>query len=255
MKIFSKCLVFLAACGISSLMFAATPKTLVFATEATYPPFESINNKGEIVGFDIEIIDAICKHSKLDCRFVNQPWDSLIPGLELGKFDMIFGAMNITDERRKKVDFTQPYYTSSGAFVAAKAVQLTPDIKSLKDKTIGVQGSTTYDYYLQSSYGKLVHINRYGSIQDAFLDLQAGRVDAVFGDTPIMLTWVNTPTNKDTFAVAGDPVKDDKFFNQGYGFAVKKGNSELLNQLNSGLAAIKADGTYQQISQKFFGKQ
>ena len=254
MKIMSKFLVFLTACGFSGLIFAASEKPVILATEATYPPFESINNKGQIVGFDIEILDAVCKQSHLDCKFVNQPWDSLIPGLDLGKFDVIFGAMNITAERQKKVDFTQPYYFSTGSFVAPKAAQLSPDIKVLKDKTIGVQGSTTYDYYLQSAYGKLIHINRYGSIQDAFLDLQSGRIDAVFGDTPLMLVWVNTPANADAYAIAGNPVKDEKFFSQGYGFAVKKGNADLLKKLNDGLTNIVADGTYKKITQKFFGK-
>lgn len=252
MKILPKCLAFLVACCFcfSEITWAAGPRTLIFGTEATYPPFESINNKGQIIGFDIEIIDAICKEIQRDCKFVNQPWDSLIPGLDLGKFDVIFGAMNITDERRKKVDFTQPYYISSGTFVAAKAVQLTSDIKSLKDKTIGVQSSTTYDYYLQTVYGKLIHINRYASIQDAFLDLQSGRIDAVFGDTPLMLSWVKT--NSDSYSVAGTPVKDENFFNQGYGFAVKKGHTQLLQELNNGLNAIKANGDYKKINQKFF---
>lgn len=253
MKIFNKCLGFLMACCFSTLSFAANSNTLTLATEATYPPFESINSQGQMIGFDVDILTAICTHIQKTCKFINQPWDSLIPGLQLGKFDVIFGSMNITDDRKKQVDFTDPYYASTGSFVAAKASNLSIDATGLKGKTIGVQGSTTYEYYLQATYGNSIRINRYGSIQDAFLDLQAGRIDAVFGDTPILLSWVKEPANSTAYTQVGVPVKDEKFFNQGYGFAVKKGNTELLSQLNAGLKAIKEDGTYKQITQKYFG--
>ncbi len=252
MKIFNKLIGFLIACSFSGLALAADANQITLATEATYPPFESINSQGQMVGFDVDILTAICAHANLTCKFVNQPWDSLIPGLELGKFNVIFGAMNITEERKKQVDFTKPYYTTTGTFVTAKTAQLSLDPKLLKGRTIGVQGSTTYDDYLRAVYGKSIKINRYGSIQDAFLDLQSGRVDAVFGDTPIMLTWINTPANKAAYTTLG-PIKDAKFFNQGYGFAVKKGNTALLQQLNTGLDAIKTEGAYQKITQKYFG--
>lgn len=205
------------------------------------------------MGFDIDILNAICAHLQKSCKFVNQPWDSLIPGLQLGKFDVIFGAMGITAERQKQVDFTTPYYVNTGTFIAPKTAAFSLDSQSLKGKTIGVQGSTTFDYYLQETYGKLININRYGSIQDAFLDLQSGRIDLVFGDTPVLLSWVNAPANSAAYKTVGAPVKDEKFFNKGNGFAVKRGNTELLQQLNAGIKAIKADGTYQKIVQKYFG--
>jgi arginine transport system substrate-binding protein len=239
----------------SSPVFAETAKPLVLATEATYPPFESINNQGQMVGFDVDILSAICTYLQKQCKFVNQPWDSLIPGLELGKFNVIFGAMNITEERQKQADFTQPYYVSNGSFVAGKSSQFSLDPQFLKNKTIGVQGSTTYDYYLHAKFPNVVRINRYNSIQDAFLDLQSGRIDAVFGDTPIILEWLKNPSNNSAYTTVGAPVSDPQYFNKGIGFAVKKGNTELLNQLNQGLNAIKANGVYQKIIQQYFGKK
>lgn len=256
MKIFSKLLTILVACGVSAtvaLAATAADKPLLLATEATYPPFESMNSQGQMIGFDIDILKAICAQMHKTCRFVNQPWDSLIPGLELGKFDVIFGSMNITAERQKQVDFTIPYFKDTGAFVGLKNAHLSLKPQDLAGKTIGVQGSTTYDYYVQGTYGNQVTINRYGSIQDAFLDLQSGRVDAVFGDTPIMQTWLKNPANT-AYAIIDQPVSDPKYFNSGYGFAVKKGNTELLNQLNNGIKAIKADGTFAKINQQYFGK-
>lgn len=244
----------LVFCGFVSGLALANARPLILATEATYPPFESVNNQGKMMGFDVDILSAICANLKKQCQFVNQPWDSLIPGLQLGKYDVIFGAMNITAERQKQVDFTQPYYINTGSFAAAKATKLSLDAQSLKNKTVGVQGSTTHEYYLQANYPNVVRINRYGSIQEAFLDLQSGRIDAVFGDTPIILEWLKNPSIGATYATVGDPINDPKFFSQGYGFAIKKGNTELLNQLNQGLAAIKASGEYQKVLDKYFGK-
>jgi len=239
--------------GFSFCAWAAETKPLLLATEASYPPFESINSQGQMVGFDIDILNAVCAHINASCRFVNQPWDSLIPGLELGKFDVIFGAMNITEERQKRVDFTKPYYVNTGTFVAAKSAHLSLNPNDLKGKTIGVQSATTYNYYAQARYGNTARVNTYPSIQDAFLDLQAGRVDLVFGDTPIMLQWLHSGVNADSYTAVGQPITDAKFFGAGDGFAVKKGNTDLLHQLDQGLNAIKADGAYKKIQLKYFG--
>jgi arginine transport system substrate-binding protein len=253
MNIIRKISTFLIACLFGATAFAADTKPLILATEATYPPFESINSQGQMIGFDVDVLTAICAHIQRTCRFISQPWDSLLPGLQLGKFDVSFGAMNITAERQKQVDFTQPYYVNTGTLVAPKSANLSFDLASLKGKTIGVQSATTTDYYLNATYGKNIRINRYGSIQDAFLDLQSGRIDAVFGDTPTVLTWLKMPANSGIYVTVGQPIQDEQFFNKGYGFAVKKGNTELLNQLNKGIDAIKADGTYQKIVSQYFG--
>ncbi len=256
MKYLSKiALVFTVFCSCLNV-YAADPKpiakSIVLATEATYPPFESIDNQGKMQGFDVEILQAMCKEINRTCKFINQPWDSLIPGLKLGKFDVIFGSMGITDERKKNIDFTVPYYDNTAAFVAAKNLNLTLTIDSLKGKTVGVQGATNFETYLNAIYGKNIQINRYASIQDAFLDLQSGRVDLVLGDSPLIQTWLKNPNNKN-YAIVGDLINDTKYFGDGDGFGVKKGNSELLEQLNTGIQKIKSNGVYHTIEQKYFG--
>jgi lysine-arginine-ornithine-binding protein len=252
MKLFNKWLMPIAAVIFSSQVLAADASQITLATEATYPPFESINNQGQMVGFDVDVLKAICLKIQKNCRFINQPWDSLIPGLELGKFNVIFGAMNITEERKKQVSFTEPYYLATGALVAPKSMQLSMDPQVLKNKTIGVQQSTTYEDYLRTVYGKDIQIKRYASLEDAFLDLQSGRIDAVFGDSPVILAWVKSQGDNSSYQVAG-VVKDAKYFNSGYGFAMKKTDTDLVNQFNQGLTAIKADGSYQKIVQQYFG--
>lgn len=233
----------------TSLAFAQT-KSLSFATEATYPPFESLAPSGEMQGFDVDIIKALCNKMQTQCTFTNQAFDSLIPSLQLGKFDVIFGAINITDERAKQVDFTKPYYLNTVSMVAPKDKLLTLDATSLNGKTIGVQGGTTLSQYLQDTYGDKVKVNTYASEESAFLDLTSGRVDAVMGDTPLVDTWLKK--NADKYALVGQPVTSEKYFGKGYGIAVKKGNVDLLNKLNTALAAIKADGTYDKIVKQYF---
>lgn len=236
---------------VTTTLAYAADKPLSFATDATYPPFESLAPSGQMQGFDVDIIKALCNKMQTQCTFTNQSFDSLIPSLQLGKFDVIFGAINITDERAKQVDFTNPYYMNSVSMVAMKDKNLAMDPTNLKGKTIGVQGGTTLSQYLQDTYGNKIKVNTYASEESAFLDLTSGRVDAVMGDTPLIDAWLKK--NSDKYTVVGQPVTSEKYFGKGYGIAVKKGNADLLNKLNAALAAIKADGTYNKIVKQYFG--
>lgn len=241
--------------GVTLAANAATDEVqekVSFATDATYPPFESSDASGQLKGFDIEVIKALCQQMKTKCVFVNQPWDSLIPSLQMGKFDVMFGAMNITAAREKQVDFTIPYYLNSAAVVAAKSKNLTLDPNSLDGKTIGVLASSTFIPYLQEKYGNKVKINTYASEQTAFLDLTSGRIDAVMGDTPLIKTWLKQ--HEKDYALVGQPISDEKYFGKGYGLAVCKGNTKLVDQLNAAIKAIQANGTYNKIETKYFGK-
>lgn len=225
--------------------------SLTFATEATYPPFESLSPSGEMQGFDIDIVHALCEKMQAQCTINNQAFDSLIPSLQLKKFDAIFGAINITPERAKQVNFTDPYYVNSVSIIASK--NKAPELaKSLAGKTIGVQTGTTLAQYLQEKYGDEVKINTYASEQSTFLDLTSGRIDAVMGDTPLIVQWLKQ-NGKNNYVIVGTPITDKKYFGAGYGIAVHKDNSILLKQLNDAIAAIKADGTYEKIVKKYFG--
>ncbi len=237
--------------SLFTIAFNANAAPVSFATDATYPPFESVDASGQLQGFDIDVIKALCEKMQAQCTFVNQPWDSLIPALQANKFDAMFGAMNITAEREKQVDFTVPYYFNSASLVASKAKKLTLDVNSLHGKTIGVLAGATFLQYLQEKYGTAVKVNTYASEQTAFLDLTSGRIDAVMGDTPLVKTWLKQ--HNDDYAIVGQPINDAKYFGQGYGIAVRKGNTQLVDQLNQAIKAIKDDGTYKKIEEQYFG--
>jgi arginine transport system substrate-binding protein len=220
----------------------------VGATEATYPPFEYQDEKGNIKGFDIDIANALCKQMKAECTFTNQAFSSLIPSLAIGKFDAIIAALGITAERQKEVSFTDSYYTPSASFVAplSKHYQL----KNLTGKTVGVQQGSTFEKYLSEKYGKQLTPKTYASIQEAFLDLTAGRVDVVIADTTIAQIWLK---NNKNYTIVGKPITDIEYFGIGYGIAVSKNNPTLLNDLNAALKAIKANGEYDKVIKEYFG--
>jgi arginine transport system substrate-binding protein len=233
-------------------VLAANAQKITFATEGTYPPFESVGPSGKLQGFDIDMANAICAKLKAQCVFINQPFDSLIPSLKIGKFDAIIAAMAITPERQKVIDFSVPYYSDSVSFVALNSVNFDVTPGKLKDKIIGVQQGTTFQNYLQHIYGKDVTVKTYASQQNAFMDLSAGRVDAVMGDTPLVALWLKDQ-EKNKFHVLGKPINNPLYFGVGNGIAVKKGNTALLNQLNGAISSLKKDGTAAKLEQKYFG--
>lgn len=236
---------------LNCTLHAAPIKIIRFGTEATYPPFEYIDESGQIKGFDIDIANALCEQIKAQCTFSNQSFSSLIPSLQLGKYDALIAAIGITEERKKQVAFTDSYYEPSASFIAPLAKKY--KISDVVGKTIGVQEGTTFDKYLREQYANKVTVKPYASIQDALLDLVAGRVDLVLGDMPIILIWLKQNENSKHFGVVNAPIVDRQYFGVGAGIAVRKNEKELLTALNQALAKIKADGTYKKILKKYFG--
>jgi arginine transport system substrate-binding protein len=233
-----------------NFVFAEQIKTIRFATEATYPPFEFIDASGKIKGFDIDIANALCKKLNAQCTFSHQSFNSLIPSLNIGKFDALISALGITAERQKQVAFTHPYYEPSGSFIAAKSKNYA--LSDIPSKIVGVQQSSTFETYIRDKYAGKVTMKTYASIQDAFLDLVSGRLDIVLADTPIALAWFKQDKNGINYSIIDKPIVDPTYFGAGYGIAVRKDEQALLNALNKALAEIKADGTYATIAKTYF---
>ena len=137
-----------------------------FASSATYPPFESLNSDNQIVGFDIDLANALCQQIKAECTFTNNAFDSLIPALKFRRYDAVISGMDITPERSKQVAFTQPYYANSAVVIAAKGKY--PTMEALKGKRIGMENGTTHQRYLQDKHPEVVPV-AYDSYQNAIL--------------------------------------------------------------------------------------
>ncbi len=236
----------LAACVIVALVIsnAAAADTIRIGTEGAYPPFNQIDQSGKLVGFDIDIAEALCEAMKAKCEFVTQDWDGIIPGLLAKKYDAIVASMSITPERLQAVAFTDRYYSNALRFVAKKSSGLDP--KSLKGKTIGAQRATIAAQYLNDNM-KSVSARLYDTQENAYLDLAAGRTDAVLADALVNYEWLNSDAAKN-FSFLGDAIDiDDKI-----GIAIRKNDGELVKRFNAALKTILKDGTYEKINAKYF---
>lgn len=247
----------LAACGKKEeppppapAPVAAAPaaKVYVVGTDAAYAPFESQDEKGEIVGFDIDIMKAVATKGGFEVKFVNTPWEGIFNALTQGDRDLIISAVTITDERKLTMDFSDPYFDAR-QLIAVRTDSKVAAFSDLVKLKVGVQTGTTGDAAVTDLLGKTsANIRRFESTPLAFKELEAGGIDAVVADNGVVEHYVaNNPGG--SFKTVSDPA----FVPEQLGIVVKKGNAELLAKVNQGLAAIKADGTYDAIYTRYFG--
>jgi polar amino acid transport system substrate-binding protein len=243
----------LAAASLAALsLFAgsamADGEKLVIGTDSTYPPFEFVDASGEIKGFDIDIAKALCAEMKAECSFVSNDWDGIIPALQAKKFDMIVSSMSITPERSKLVDFTNKYYNTPPAIAVPKDSTIT-DVAGLKGKTIGAQTSTTHANYAEKHLAD-TELKLYPTADEYKLDVSNGRIDAVIDDVVVLSQWVKSDAGACCKILTTLPV-DKEINGIGAGIAVRQGDP-LKDKLNTAIAAIRANGKYKEIQDKYF---
>lgn len=228
-----------------ALAGAAQAETLRIGTEGAYPPFNQIGPDGKVFGFDIDIANALCGAMQVECVFVTQDWDGIIPGLLARKYDAIVASMSITDERKQAVAFTGRYYSNSLRYAAKKGSGFSVD--DLKGKAIGAQRATISAQYLEDNLADTVSIKLYDTQENAYLDLSNGRLDAMLADTYVNYNWLQSEAGQD-FEFVGDSINiDDEI-----GIAVRKDDAALVERLNKAIEQIRADGTYAKINAKYF---
>ncbi len=217
---------------------------LIVGTEPTFPPFEFVDEKNQIIGFDIDIAQELAKRLNVKLEIVSLPFDSLIPALQQGKIDLIIAGMTITEERSKVVDFSKPYFNANQAIVVRKASGFLPKtFEDLVGKKVAVQLGTTGDLVVSEISG--INVVRFQKFTDAFLELQNGRVDAVVLDEAPAKSYVNKFSKILTLSTVIDT-------GETYGIAVRKGNKELLNFVNQTLDILKSNKTYDKLLSKWF---
>ena len=242
----------LAALALAAGSAAADMKKVTLGTEGAYPPFNWIDENGDLQGFDVEIGNALCASANLECTWAVQDWDGIIPGLLAKKYDAIVASMSITEERKKKVDFTGKYYTTPAKFVRMKGSGIEITNEGLDGLAVGVQRATIHENFLRDNYGDIVDIKAYATQDEANLDFVAGRVDLLLADSMALQGgFLDTPDGEGAEFVGPD-FTDPRWFGDGAGIAVRKGEGELLDALNGAIAAIRADGTYKAINDKYF---
>jgi len=226
----------------------APAKVYVVGIDAAYAPFESQNEKGEIVGFSVDLMRALAAKAGMEVKFVNTPWEGIFNALAQGDRDLLISSIGITAERRQTINFSDPYFDAHQLIVVPEKSKVAKfdDLKKLK---VGVQTGTTGDEVVSRLLGKTnTNIKRFELWPLALKELELGGVDAVVADNGVIVYYV--ANNKDSgFRMVSDPA----FTPEQYGIAVKKGNAELLAKINKALAEIRADGTYDKIYAQYFG--
>jgi polar amino acid transport system substrate-binding protein len=223
----------------------------VVGTDAAYAPFEIQNERGDIVGFDIDLLKAIGKHAGFTAKFVNTPWEGIFQALANSDRDIVISAVPITNERKQLMDFSVPYFNAYQVIALAKPSQGVAKFEDLKTLKVGTQTGTTGDEIVTKLLGKTnINIKRFESSVLALNALVSGTVDAVVADNAVVTHYATGNPGSGLIIVV-----DKLLAREQYGIAVRRGNSELLEKLNSGLAAIKADGIYAAIYARYFGQQ
>jgi len=243
----------IAAVAAVTLGGAAMAEPLKIGVAAEpYPPFTSPDASGNWVGWEIDFMNAICKQAQLECVITPTAWDGIIPALTSGQIDVIMSSMSITEERMKTIDFTDKYYNTPTMIMVAKDSDATPDPAGMTGKIIGVQVSTVHEAYAQKYFGPVAaEIKSYQTQDEANQDLAAGRLDAVQADSIALQAFLDSDVGKACCKAAGMVADDPAILGLGVGFGLRKGDP-LKETLNAAIAAIRADGTYDAITKKWF---
>ncbi|MBZ8134166.1 ABC transporter substrate-binding protein [Afifella sp. IM 167] len=230
---------------------AAAQEKIRIGTEGAYPPFNELTSDGKLQGFDIDIAKALCDEMKVECEFVTQDWEGIIPALLAGKYDAIIASMSITDERKEKVDFTNKYYNTPPAIAVAKDSDMTEATEeSMQGKALGAQASTTHSNYAQAHFSG-ADIKLYPTADEYKLDLSSGRLDAVIDDVVVLSEWVKSEDGACCKILTTLPI-DPVINGEGAGIALRKGEDELREKFNTAILALRENGKYKEINDKYF---
>ena len=249
MKIFKSILaatVFAVGLGVT----IASAELKLGLDSAPYPPFADVDASGARNGFEIELGNAICKAMNETCVWTPIAWDGIIPALISKKIDAILGSMSITEKRMKVIDFSDKYYNTPAALIAAKDAAMDGTPGSVKGKIIAVQGSTTHADYAKKHFADVAsEVKSYQGFDEHNNDLAAGRVDAVVGDSLAFEAFLNSDAGS-KFEIKGY-LLDEAVFGKGVGVGIRKGDA-LKDKFNAAIAQVLADGTYDGIAKKYF---
>ena len=249
--------IFLMTAAALMAATAASAESLKVGTECTYHPFNYRTDDGKLTGYDIDVANEVGKRIDAEIEFVCQEWKGMIPALLAGKFDLIVASMSITEERLKQIDFSAPYRVSIGQFIGAKDKGLElfegDDVNpaGFEGVKIGLERATTYENWLKAKV-PAAEIAYYDSNEAMYLDLAAGRVDAIM--TNPMKAYLAFLSKEDGsgFEVLGPQIEEEEYFGIGVGIGLRQDNEELKGRINTALQGMVEDGTLGEYGLRYF---
>ncbi|WP_417247216.1 transporter substrate-binding domain-containing protein [Celeribacter sp.] len=237
----------------------AQAETLRIGTSADYPPWESVDQDNQIIGFDRDVGDAICDRIDAECEWINQAYDGLLPGLQIGKFDFVISGISITDERAQMVDFSTAYADAPNAFFTISsneglaATESEALASALSDKVIGVQIGTTHSAVVAAHFSEST-IRNYDRPEQIVDDVIAGRLDAGLMERAALEPFLAGNNERELVQIGQLLASADYAeFGQGQAVASKQGDNELNERVNAAIDEMLADGTLAELSNKWFG--
>jgi polar amino acid transport system substrate-binding protein len=245
----------LFAAAAVAMMAASAPAMadIKFGVAAEpYPPFSSKDASGKWVGWEIDLMNAVCAQMNEKCELVEVAWDGIIPALQAKQFDLIWSSMSITDERKKTIDFSDMYYNTPTVVIGAKTgdLDITPD--HLKGKVIGVQVSTTHERYAQKFFGAAgAEVKTYSTQDEANNDLAAGRLDYVQADGSALDAFLQTDQGKACCELKGQVPHDEETLGSGVGAGIRKEEAALKEKVNAAIAALAKAGKFDEITANY----
>lgn len=234
---------------LSSGAAQAAVKALVAAHDCTWPPMEFVDTDKRLAGYSLDYVQAIAKAAGIEIESRNVAWDGIFPGLLADRYDFVASSVTITEERRRTMDFTTPYYEVRQAVVLPKSSKAV-SVADLSGLTLGAQIGTTGFFAIERVAG--AKSRSYDEISQAMEALYSGRIDGVICDDPTAADFaLQNKTYAAKLKIAFIIPTDEKEY---YGFAVKKGNTAVLELLNKAIAKVKADGTEEALRKKWIGR-
>jgi polar amino acid transport system substrate-binding protein len=216
--------------------------TYIVGTEAQFPPFEIVDSSGNVVGFDVDLMNVIAEDQGFKVQYLDQDFAGLIPALQTGNIDIIASGMTITEEREQEVDFSEPYITAGLALAVPINNEEIQSVDDLQGKTVAVQtGSTGFMKAEElKEAGVIAEIKDFPHVNEAIEELKIGGADAMINDLPVTEAFIAAQPG--VIKIVGEPLNSES-----YGFAVRTGNTELLQKINAGLENVKASGKYDEL--------
>jgi octopine/nopaline transport system substrate-binding protein len=260
--------------GLASTAMAKDWTSVRIATEGAYPPWNSTDASGKLIGFEVDLAQDLCQRMAVECEIVAQDWEGIIPSLTAGKYDVIMAGMSITDERKEVINFTDSYAGTPAYFAVLKNSDLADyqsgmdkanldevgsdvrtEIDALKaaldGKAVGVQVATTHANFVDQYLGDAVDMRSYDTQENLDLDLQAGRIDAALASASYWQPLLQTDKGAD-FVLIG-PGFDGGPFGKGVGAGIRQEDTDLVTMFNEAIGGAKADGTINRLAQQWFG--
>lgn len=223
-----------------------------FVTDSDYPPFNYVDEEGELTGFNVDLARVLCDVLSVECSVRSESWGRLLDMLKEGEADAVIASIRVTKETLRKVDFTDAYYHTPARFVALKEsrqVAVTPE--ALSGRKIGVVAKTAHEAYLKDFFSSTSVVS-FETSEDAKAALRKGEVDFLFGDGVTLMFWINGTSSEGCCEFRGGPFTESNYFGEGIGIAVRKGNRQLRDALNYGLHLARTEGRFEELHLRYF---